>query len=288
MNTDVLKNLLLEKLPSESVIKTKVDGLDLFRIDKSFKKKPQLYNPQIILLAQGRKRIFLGDKQYEYDPLHYYVQTVPLPVECEALIEEGNPMLGLVLTIDPQLVGEIIFEAGTDQPVQDKVDASLYDATITEDIIDAAIRLVKTLNSSSEVRFLGHLYKKELLFKIIGGEHGEILKELAMKNRGFLQISKVINLIHEHYSNILSIQDLAKETGMSSTAFHATFKTITNTSPLQYIKNVRLHKARELIHQMNERANMAALAGGYESVTQFNREYKRFFGITPGCDRKVD
>lgn len=286
-NSNVFRNLLLEKLPSERIVKTEVDGLDLFRIDNSFKKRPQLYGPQIILLAQGKKRIFLGDRQFEYDPGHYYVQTVPLPVECEAVIEDGKPMLGLMLTIDPQMVGEIIFESGADLSLQGKVDSSLYDACVTGGIIDAAIRLLGTLHSRSEARFLGNLYRKEILFKILGGEHGEILRALAVNNRSFFQISRVINMIHENYATPLNVQDLAQEAGMSSTAFHSAFKTLTNFSPLQYIKNVRLHKAKELIQSMNERANTAAAIVGYESATQFSREYKRFFGVTPGSDRKV-
>jgi len=287
MSTASLKTLLLERLPAEKTLKTEIDGLGIFRIDKAFAKRPQLYGPQIILLAQGKKRVFLGKKRFEYDPFHYYVQTVPLPVECEAPLEDGVPLLGLVLSIDPQRLGEILVEAGDSVPAQGKIEFPLYDARVTEEISDAAIRLIKSLRSKTEARFLGTLYKKELLFKILCGEHGEILRELAVNNRNFYQLSKVLNTIHENYPQALNIQNLAKEAGMSSTAFHNSFKALTNFSPLQYIKNVRLHKARELIQQSQERANTAASIVGYESVTQFNREYKRFFGTTPGNDRKI-
>lgn len=116
---------------------------------------------------------------------------------------------------------------------------------------------------------------------------GEILKELAINNRGFYQISRVINRIHENYSQPFEVQALAREASMSSTAFYTIFKAVTNTSPLQYIKNIRLHKAKELIQQEGEKANTAAARVGYESTSQFSREYKRSFGITPAKDRQA-
>ena len=282
-----MKKLILEKLPSEGVIATGITGVGLFRIEKPYEKRPQLYGPQIILLAQGKKKVYLGEQTYVYDPFHYYVQTVPLPVECEAVIEEGRPMLGMVLKIDPQIIGEILFELETEPPATRQVCSSLYNASVSDEIIDATIRLLRTLSSKNETRVLGPIYLKEILFEILNGEHGEILRELAVNNRGFYQISRVINKIHEHYSEPVEIQALAKEAGMSSTAFHATFKAMTSTTPLQYIKNVRLHKAKELIQNEGEKANAAAVRVGYESSSQFSREYKRCFGATPAKDKSM-
>jgi len=280
-----MKNLILERLPSEGVVATEIRGVGLFRIEHPHEKRPQLYGPQVILLAQGRKKVYLGEQTYIYDPLHYYVQSVPLPVECEAVIEEGKPMVGMVVKIDPQIIGEILFEMETEPPAAKPVRNSLYAASVSNKIIDAALRLLETLSSKNETRVLGPIYLKELLFQILSGEHGEILRELAVNNRGFYQISRAINKIQEHYSEPIEIQALAKEAAMSSTAFHATFKAMTSTSPLQYIKNVRLHKAKELIQNEGEKANTAAVRVGYESASQFSREYKRCFGTTPAKDR---
>ncbi|ORC35383.1 hypothetical protein B4O97_09430 [Marispirochaeta aestuarii] len=290
MNTTILtmKDILLEKLPAEGIIETGIKGVGLFRRDNPYKKRPQLYNPQIILLVQGKKNIYLGDKTFVYDPQHYYVQTVPLPVECEAVIEEGKPMLGMVIMIDPQTIGEILFEMDTEiPPATRKMRNSLYNASMSDAITDAALRLLKTLDSKNETRVLGPIFLKEILFKIISGENGEILRELAINNRGFYQISRVISKIHENYSRPIEIQALAREAGMSSTAFHASFKAMTSTSPLQYIKNIRLHKAKEIIQNEGEKANAAAMRVGYESSSQFSREYKRTFGTTPAKDRQT-
>lgn len=280
-----MRALLLDRLPCENVIKTDVPGLALFRIDHSFKKRPQLYSPQIILLAQGRKRVYLGDRKFEYDPRRYYVQAVHLPVECEAVIDDGRPMLGMTLSVSPEAIGEILSEMGADLPLVGKVHTSLYDAPLSEDMIEAAVRLLGSLSSPRESKVLGPLYLKEILFKVLIGKHGEVLRELAINNRGFYQISRIINKIHENCAREFDVRELAKEAGMSATSFHAAFKNLTDTSPLQYIKNVRLHKAKELIQLQGEKANQAASVVGYESVTQFSREYKRCFGVTPGRDR---
>ena len=282
-----MKNLILERLPTEGVLSTGIRDVGLFRVEEPYKKKPQLYGPQIILLAQGMKRVYLGEKTYVYDPFRYYVQTVPLPVECEAVIEDGKPMLGMVLQINPQTIGEILFEMEAEPPAVRHIRNSLYDASVSEDLLDAAVRLLRSLKSKNQARVLGPIYLKEILFQVLNGENGEILREVAVNNRGFYQISRVINRIHEHYSEPIEVQELAKEAGMSPTSFHVSFKAMTSTSPLQYIKNVRLHKAKELIQGEGERANAAAVRVGYESASQFSREYKRCFGVTPARDRQA-
>ncbi|MGD1818104.1 MAG: AraC family transcriptional regulator [Pleomorphochaeta sp.] len=282
---DIMKDKLLTKLPKEGVLNSTLKGVELFRIDDPFKKRPQLYNPQIIILAQGKKNIYLGDNTYFYDRDHYYVQTVPLSVECEAIIEKDKPMVGLTITIDPQIIGEILFDMDIKPPKTSTILNSLYDAPTSDSVIDAAIRLIDVIGNKNETRVLGPLYVKEIIFKILSGENGEILRELAVNNRGFYQISRIINNIHENYSKPFEVQELASEAGMSATAFHSAFRAITSTSPLQYIKNIRLYKAKEMIQTEGEKANVAAIRVGYESPSQFSREYKRFFGTTPAKDK---
>ncbi len=286
--TAEMKKLLLKKLPRQGVVFTGLDNMAIFRRDQPYNKKPELTHPHIMILAQGKKRVHQGEKTYIYDPLHYYVQTLTLPLECEAIIEEDEPILGMVLRIDPVIIGEILFEMQTTPYRQKPVRDSLYDASITDDILDAAIRLLRTLDSEDDLKILGPMFYKEILFKILKGEKGEILRELAVNNRGFYHIAKVINRIQENYSDPIDIQSLAREAGMSVTAFHANFKAMTNTSPLQYVKNIRLHKAKEMIQQEGEKANTAAQRVGYESSSQFSREYKRCFGIPPSKDRLQD
>lgn len=285
--SDKFKEQLLDILPEQGGTDVGIKGVYAFRRDSPYKMKPQLYNPQIIILAQGQKNIYLGDKTYIYNTDKYYVQTVPLPVVCEAIIEENKPMLGIVLQIDPKIVGEIMYEMESEPHTSSKIENSLYDAKISENLMESIVRLMSSIKNVNERRVLGPMYLKEIFFKIMTGENGEIIRELATNNRGFYQISRIIRKIHENYSKSFDVKDLAKEAGMSVTAFHTTFKGMTSSSPLQYIKNIRLHKAKELIQQEGEMVNRAAMIVGYESPSQFSREYKRFFGIPPTQDKKI-
>lgn len=282
---DEMRSLLRNYLPTEGIQKTGIDGLVIFRRDVPYKKRPQLYHPQIIMLAQGKKNIYLGKEMFVYDPSRYFVQTVPLPVVCEAVIEHEQPMLGLVIAVDPKIIGEILFKMESHASIPPKVSTGVYDAPVTDEMRDSAVRLLRSLADDDEKSILGPLYLKELLFLILKNEKGEILRELAVSNRGVYQIARVIREIHEHYNMPLEISRLAKEAGMSSSGFHTAFRSVTSTSPLQYIKHIRLHKAREIIQREGEKANTAAARVGYESVSQFSREYKRTFGVSPSRDR---
>ena len=282
-----MKSLLYDLLPREEIRMTGIEHLVIFRRDTPYMQRPQLYRPQIIILAQGRKNIYLGEETYTYNPSRYFVQTVPLPVICEAVIEQNEPMLGLVISIDPKVIGEILYEMAPRTPVPHKVSRGVYDAPVTDVIKDSAERLLGTLGNEDDMNILGPIYLKELLYHIIKSDKGEILKALVQNSRGTSQIAHALKEIHDHYTEPLEIPRLAQAAGMSSSAFHSTFKAMTCTSPLQYIKHIRLHKAREIIQTEGEKANTAAARVGYESASQFSREYKRTFGITPSEDRQI-
>lgn len=279
-----MKSLLLEYLPKDMALDSDIKGVKLVRRDKEYSSKPQIYNPEIIILAQGEKHVYVGNNKYDYDKNNYFVITVPLPVVCEAVIKPGEPMLGIVIEIDPQVIGEILYEMDVEAPKKTNMKDSLYKAKITEEMLEISIKLLKALKSKNDSKILGPIYLKELIYKILVGEHSDILKELAYNNRVLYQISRAINRIHEDYSQPIEIQSLADEAGMSISMFHKNFKMITKTSPLQYIKNIRLHKAKELIQERGEKVYEAAIQVGYESSSQFNREYRRLFGITPAKD----
>ena len=282
---DTMKDLLMELLPSDMKRQTSVNGVNLVRRETPYEAVPLIYKPEIILMAQGTKNVYLGDKIYTYDKNNYFVVTVPLPVICEAIIKPGEPLLGIVIEIDPKIIGEIITDMNTAPPNRDQISNSLFQAEMSEEIIDAAVRLLKAIKTKDDTEILGPLYVKEIIFKVLRGEHGEFLKELAYNNRNLYQISRVINIINENFSDPLEMQTLAKEAGMSVSAFNNNFRAVTSTSPLQYIKNIRLHRAKELIQIEGEKAYSAASRVGYESSSQFSREYKRLFGITPARDK---
>lgn len=276
--------LLTDIMPGESVLATLLKGLCLFRIEQSFSRTPYSYNSEIIIMAQGEKRVYLGNDVYPYDFSRYLVLPVPLPAECEGTTEPGTPILGLSITIDPIEVGEILLDMEDSHKETQALPRGIYDAPMNEALHDATIRLVRAIADPQEKKVLAPMIKREIIYRVLQGEKGEILQAIAHRNRRFFQIARVLQKIHESYRNDFDIEKLARELDMSSSTFHSSFKAVTDTSPLQYIKNVRLHKARTLMIQDGLNATVAAIEVGYESPSQFNREYKRLFGITPAKD----
>jgi AraC-like DNA-binding protein len=284
---DKLIALFMDIMPSEASFATSIKGLSLFRIERSFPRSPFSYNSEIIILAQGEKRAYLGNEVYTYDPSHYLVLPVPLPVDCEGRAEHGKPILGLNIAIDPIEVGEILLEIEDSQKETQSLPKGIYGAPMNEALYDATVRLLQAIADPQDEKVLAPMIKREIIYRVLRGEKGEILQALARRNRRFFQIAKVLRKIHESYGNDFDVERLAKELDMSNSTFHSSFKAVTNTSPLQYIKNVRLHKARTFMIQDGLNASIAAIQVGYESPSQFNREYKRLFGVTPAKDAAI-
>ncbi|MCB1174103.1 MAG: AraC family transcriptional regulator [Leptospiraceae bacterium] len=271
-------------MPDTDVLQPDLSGIQLFRIDASFARTPYAYQPQIIILVQGKKKVYLGSEVYCYDAGHYLVLPVPLPAECEGRVGRGEAILGLSIAIDPIEVGEILL-AMPDRPQPgSNLPRGIYAAPMDAGLLDTVIRLLQALGSATDTRILGPMIKREILYRILQGEKGEILQAVAHRNKRFFQIAGVLQKIHAACHNNFDIEALARELEMSYSTFHNSFKAVTDSAPLQYIKNVRLHKARSLMIQEGQNATMAAIAVGYESASQFNREYKRLFGLTPARD----
>ncbi|TGN08522.1 AraC family transcriptional regulator [Leptospira ilyithenensis] len=277
---------LLERLvPEERIVPFTSKGVKLFRINHSSPRTQKAYEAGILILAQGKKRIFLGDEIYTYDPLNYLVLSVPLPIECETIVTSPEePILGLYISVDPSSVGEILLEMDDSHSHEESLFKGIYSAPLTEELTDITIRLLEAISSSRDERILGPMIVREIIYRVLCTKQGRALQALAYRNRRFFKISRALNRIHESFNDPLDVKSLAADAGMSVSTFHASFKSVTNVSPIQYIKNVRLHKARILMTQEGINTYNAALRVGYESPSQFNREYKRFFGVTPGKD----
>lgn len=279
-----IQELLEAHLPHEENRQTSVKGVHLFRSETSYPRRPVSYDSKIIIMAQGRKRVYFGNQVLTYDPAQYLVLPVPLPLECEAVATPGEPILGMSIIVDPLVVGELILEMDDAPDQSDLLPQGIYGAPMTEDIADAAIRLLRAISSKKDEKVLGPMIAREIIYRVMCGEKGEALRALAYRNRRFFQVARVLNTIHANYEETLDVRTLAMEAGMSVSTFHTSFKAVTNTSPLQYIKSIRLHKARELMNHEGLNAYSAALRVGYESPSQFSREYKRFYGTTPAKD----
>jgi AraC-like DNA-binding protein len=283
-----LVTLLSALATREGPNSTPLSGVTLFRISQPLPRHAAVYEPRIIIVAQGSKRIYLGGDVYVYDADNYLVTAVPMPIECEIpRASPQNPILLLGIGVDPAMIGELLLEMNGESPSTQAVPRGLYASPLTQSLRDAAIRLLDCLKSPADCRVLGPLFVREIVYRVLRGERGDALRALAARDTHFAQISRVLDHLHLNYANPIDVESLARQARMSPSIFYQKFKAVTALSPLQYVKSVRLGKARLLMIQDGCTASAAAFAVGYESAPQFSREYKRLFGVSPGQDAKL-
>ncbi len=281
---DTLADLMKRLAPREGVNQTRISQVKIFKASQYQARQPLCYKQGVIIVGQGTKRVFLGEKVYEYNPDNYLVLSVPLPAECETRATPKTPLLSMILDLDMTVIKEIIsqMESGPGKSCTPPGSSKgLYLAQTTGQIKDACLRLLQALESPVESRIMGPAVIRELTFRIICGENGAALHALAMKNTTLSRVDKALKLIHGNYNIPMDVDQLAGLVHMSPSAFHRAFKGVTASSPIQYLKKIRLDKARTLIMDQGLRVNEAATRVGYESSTQFSREFKRYFGTTP-------
>ena len=203
---------LLDRLvPEEGVIPNIIDKVDLFRISDAAPREPKKYEPSIIILAQGKKRIFVGEDVYEYDPLHYLALTVPLPIECETTASVDKPMLGIRIQVDAAAIGEILLAMDDAQQAPKQMPKCIYSAPIDSKLMDTCIRLLDALSSPEDRKFLGPMVVREILYRILQGEKGDALRALAFRNQRFFQIARTLDRIHESYEGKLTCSPLPRK-----------------------------------------------------------------------------
>jgi AraC-like DNA-binding protein len=257
-----------------------LEAVRFMRATCGLTRAPVIYEPSIMIIAQGRKIGYVGGKSYPYDANNYLVVPVPMPFHCTTEATASKPLLGLSIRVDPAMVGELLLEMEDDMAVPG-VTRGIYSTPMTSELTRAAIRLVECLQSPVERRILGRQIVREIIYRVLCGNQSAALRALAIRNSHFAQISKVLRRMQTEFAGTFDVETLARETGMSLSTFHASFKAITSTSPLQYLKSIRLHQARLLMIQDGHTASSAANQVGYESASQFSREFKRFFGSAP-------
>lgn len=270
---------------NENMTRTALPGVRLHRHTGALPRHPLLYQKGLIIVGQGAKRVHLGGQTYLYDPDHYLALSVPLPAECEAAVRPGEPLLSMTVDID---MGALLGVIGQmDAPGQTaRQTRACRRPGITTAVADAAFkqslaRLLRALTSPEETRVLGPALVRELLFRVMHGEGAAGLYALAVSNTGLSRIDKALRQIHSNYNRPFHVEELAGCVNMSTSAFHRAFKDVTALSPIQYLKKIRLNKARAMLVEDGLRAGDAARLVGYESVSQFSREFKRYFGASP-------
>lgn len=244
---------------------------------------PVLYEPGIVFLFSGHKTGYLNRRVFHYNASEYLLLTVPLPFECETTATPEAPLAGMRINIDINVLQSLIIEIGDDKNFNPEASGDgINSGLLSEDILCALERLIQAMRHPLNAKILGQQTIREILYYILIGPCGGALLALVSRLTHFSQISKVIRQIESRYTQSLTVEQLAGEANMSVSAFHHNFKSVTSTSPLQYLKSYRLHKARLFMIHDGMKASAAAIRVGYESASQFSREFKRYFGVTPG------
>ncbi len=262
---------------------SRVPGVRFMRSSFPIIRTQVSYEPSIVIIAQGRKRGYLGDQMFTYDANHYLVQSVPLPFECETVASPEGPLLGISIGVTPAVVAEIMMEMEKTPPIPMGKPKAIRANPLDDRLYDATVRLVEALQTPDDSRILAPQVVREILYRVLCHEEAGTLRALAAPHTHFGQISRALQRIHSDFARPIDMASLAAEAGMSVSTFHAHFKAVTSSPPLQYLKTIRLHKARTLMVNQGETASSACRLVGYESASQFNREFKRFFGDTPAA-----
>lgn len=241
--------------------------------------------PSFCVIAQGSKEVVVGEERYRYDPYHYLLATVKLPVIGQVM--EGSrekPYLAVRLDLDPVLVGSVMVEAGLNGPRGNPDVRAITVSALDAELLDATARLVRLLDAPREARVLAPLITREIVFRLLMGEQGERLRHLVALGGYASRIAKAMDRIRSNFDRPLRIDDLAREVGISASGLHHQFKSVTAMTPLQFQKQLRLQEARRLMMGEDMDAATACYHVGYEDTSQFSREYKRLFGQPPMRD----
>ncbi|MBF0871562.1 AraC family transcriptional regulator [Gluconobacter japonicus] len=242
-----------------------------------------VYDPMINIILTGSKAMTIGERTMRYDPASYFVMSLDLPAVGEVCPDAvGNPYLAVSLTIDPQMVGMLLADLGHVAPPPCSSGFSV--ATVTPELLDAWLRMLRLIDNPTDIAALAPAYEREILYRVLQGPHGAMLRDIAMPDTAISRVRLAIHWIRTNFKLPLRVEALAEIAAMSASAFHRHFKAATAMSPLQFQKRIRLLQARMLLIASAQSIAAVAYEVGYESQSQFTREYTRFFGQPPARD----
>ncbi len=268
----------------EGVTETQYPGLILGRFNTPVPRYPLVYAPSICVVAQGRKHVYAANERVVYDPLHYLVVALPLPLEAEVVIASPKrPFLALALEIDMSMAGKLLLEMAEEEQFEEdnRSGNSVYASNMNNDLLNSVTRLLRSLETPVTRRVIGPGAVWEILYHTLKGKQGTFLRSIVFRNGGSKGIMRVVRYLQENYSKQHNIASIAGYAGMSKSTLHHVFERFVGQSPIQYLKKIRLHQAQLMIVGDGYNASEAAHAVGYNSTSQFSREFKRQFGLLP-------
>lgn len=261
---------------------TAVQGLALFRRTEPSEPVTGMYEPSLCMVAQGAKRVQLGDDTYVYDAHHYLITSVHLPTVVQVSeASREKPYLGLRLKFDLREVSQLMADSNLPSPRTQQSSRGMATGEVTLPLVTAVQRLIELLDTEQDIPILAPIIQREIIYRLLVGDQGARLRQIAAAGSQSQQIARAIEWLKGNFTQPLRIDDLAAQARMSSSTFHHHFRSMTALSPLQYQKQLRLQEARRLMLAERLDAATAAFQVGYESPSHFSREYGRLFGAPP-------
>jgi AraC-like DNA-binding protein len=266
----------------EGLLATAISALSLSRRDAPTEPMSYMYEPCICVIAQGAKRVLLGDDAYVLDVHHFLITSVDLPTVLQIIqASREKPYLGLTLKLDRREMAQLMADSHLPPPRAQQSSRGMATGEVTSPLLTAFQRLIDLLAEPQDIPILAPIIQREIMYRLLVGDQGARLRQIASAGSQSHQIARAIDWLKRHYTLPLRIDDLAAQVHMSPSTFHHHFRALTAMSPLQYQKWLRLNEARRLMLTERLDAATAAFQVGYESPSQFSREYRRVFGAPP-------
>ncbi|HVI31351.1 AraC family transcriptional regulator [Phenylobacterium sp.] len=280
---DDLASLIARHAPQDGMHDMPVPGLAVIRYGHPTDRVPVLHEPAVCIIAQGAKVVLLGEEAYRYDRASHLVVSVDLPLVGQVVeATPERPYLCVRVDLEPALLGELMLQ----QPPQPGAETArgLHLSRTTPELVDAVGRLLALLDRPQDVPILAPLIRREIHYRLLTGDQAGIVRQIGAPDSRLSQVNRAIAWIRANFDRPFRIEAVAREAGMSPSALHHHFKAVTTMSPLQYQKQIRLQEARRLMLGEARDAQAAGFQVGYESPSQFSREYARLFGAPPARD----
>ncbi|WP_094605697.1 HTH-type transcriptional activator RhaS [Sporomusa silvacetica DSM 10669] len=271
----------------DGVFETAVPSLAFVRFSKVVEPVCRVYKPSICFIAQGLKEVLLAQELFQYGPTDYLLSSMNLPVTGQVIQASSDvPYLSLRLEFTQTQIFEVLKEAQIQITSQENTNRAMFIGHMEASLLDAILRLARLQDNPADIPFLAPIYTKELLYRLLQGQYRDALAQMAMGGSITYRIRVAIDQIIDHFDQLLRIEELAETANMGVSTFHRHFKEVTAMSPIQFQKQLRLQEAQRLLLSESADAAEVAFRVGYESSSQFNREYSRMFGLPPKEDIK--
>jgi len=263
-------------------VETAIPGLTLYRRDEPSEPISIMYEPRICVVAQGAKRVLLGDEMYVYDAHHFLITSVDMPTFAQIIkASKEKPCLGLILKLDQRVMSQLMVDSNLPPPRPQQSSRGMATGDVTLPMLSTFQRLIDLLDEPKDIPILAPIIQREIFYRLLVGDLGVRLRQMASAGSQSQQIARAIDWLKSNFTQPLRIEELASQVNMSTSTFHHHFREVTAMSPLQYQKWLRLNEARRLMLAERQDATTAAFQVGYESPSQFSREYGRLFGAPP-------